>query len=38
MSEVGDRLDHHCRWMFPVIYFGVLLVTVWMAFLLLPPL
>ena len=38
MSEVGDRLDHHCRWMFPVIYFGVLLVTVWIASLLLPPL
>jgi hypothetical protein len=38
MSEAGDRLDHRCRWMFPVIYFGVLLVTVWMASLLLPPL
>ena len=31
MSEAGDRLDHRCRWMFPVFYFGILLVTVWMA-------
>jgi len=38
MSEAGNRLDHRCRWMFPVIYFGVLLVTAWMASLLLPPL
>jgi len=38
MSEAGDRLDHRCRWMFPVIYFGVLLVTIWMASFLLPPL
>jgi hypothetical protein len=33
MSEAGDRLDHRCRWMFPVIYFGTLLVVVWTAFL-----
>jgi len=31
MPEAGDRLDHRCRWMFPVIYFGALLVIVWMA-------
>jgi hypothetical protein len=31
MSEAGDRLDLRCRWMFPVIYFGALLVIVWMA-------
>jgi hypothetical protein len=31
MSEAGDRLDHRCRWMFPVFYFGALLVIVWMA-------
>ena len=36
MSEAGDRLDHRCRWMFPMIYFGLLLVIFWMAFLLLP--
>jgi len=30
-SEVGDRLDHRSRWMFPVIYFGGLLVLFWMA-------
>ena len=31
MSKDGDRLDHRCRWMFPVIYFGGLLVLFWMA-------
>jgi hypothetical protein len=33
MSEAGDQLDHRCRWLFPVIYFGPLLV-VWMSSLL----
>jgi hypothetical protein len=33
MAEAGDRLDHHCRWVFPVIYFGILLVIAWMAYL-----
>jgi hypothetical protein len=28
MSEAGDRLDHRCRWLFPLIYCGALLVTV----------
>ena len=32
MSEAGDRLDHRCRWMFPVVYFGFLLAIVWMAY------
>tara|TARA_R110000850_G_scaffold49672_16_gene122323 strand:- start:2566 stop:3675 length:1110 start_codon:yes stop_codon:yes gene_type:complete len=32
MSDVGDRLDHRCRWMFPVAYFGVLLAAVWLTF------
>lgn len=36
MSETGDRLDYRCRWMFPLIYFGFLLVIFWMAFFLLP--
>jgi hypothetical protein len=36
MSEAGDRLDHRCRWMFPMIYFGLLLVIFLMAFFLLP--
>jgi hypothetical protein len=31
MSEAGDRLDHRCRWMFPAIYFGALLLLFWMA-------
>jgi hypothetical protein len=34
MPEAGDRLDHRCKWMFPVIYFGALLVMFWMASLL----
>ena len=33
MSEFGDKLDHRCKWMFPMIYFGTLLVIFWMAFL-----
>ena len=33
MSDAGDRLDYRCRWMFPIIYFGTLLVIVWMIFL-----
>ncbi len=37
-AEEGNRLDHLCRWMFPMIYFGLILLTVWMAFFLLPPL
>jgi len=28
MSEAGDRLDYRCRWLFPVIYFGALLIVV----------
>ena len=31
MSEAGDRLDHRCKWMFPLIYFGALLVIFWMV-------
>lgn len=38
MSEVGDRLDHRCRWMFPMIYFGLLLVIFLMTSFILPPL
>ena len=30
-SEAGDRLDHRCKWMFPLTYFGALLVIFWMA-------
>jgi hypothetical protein len=31
MSAAGNRLDHLCRWLFPAIYFGALLVLLWMA-------
>jgi len=30
-SELADRLDHHCRWGFPLAYFGLTLVMVWVA-------
>jgi len=33
MSEAGDRLDHRCKWMFPLIYFGALSVIFRMVFL-----
>ena len=33
MSDAGDLLDHRCRWMFPMFYFGALLVIAWMAFM-----
>ena len=29
MSKAGDRLDHRCRWMFPAVYFGAMLVNFW---------
>ncbi len=35
-SEEGDRLDLRCRWIFPMSYFGLLLVAALMAFFLLP--
>jgi hypothetical protein len=38
MSEVGDQLDRRCRWMFPVSYFGGLLVTFGLAYFYVPPL
>ena len=31
--ELGDRIDHRCRWGFPLAYFGLLLVMVSAAFL-----
>ena len=31
LSDAGDRLDHRGRWMFPMIYFGALLVILWIA-------
>ena len=29
----GDRLDLHCRWIFPLVYFGSLAVLALIAFL-----
>lgn len=33
----ADRLDHRCQWIFPVIYFGLILLAALIAFFLLPP-
>ena len=30
--EAGDRVDRHCRWIFPLTYFGLTLVMVGVAF------
>jgi hypothetical protein len=32
-SLAGDRLDQHCRWIFPLAYFGSLVVIALIAFL-----
>ena len=32
-SGVGDRVDHSCRWIFPLAYYGLLLLFVAVAFL-----
>jgi len=31
-SDAGDRLDRRCRWIFPITYFGLILVMVGVAF------
>jgi nitrogen fixation/metabolism regulation signal transduction histidine kinase len=36
-SAKGDQLDRRCRWIFPLIYFGLILVMLFVAFFLLPP-
>jgi len=33
--ELGDRIDRRCRWLFPVVYFGLILATFAAAFLVL---
>jgi hypothetical protein len=33
MTEVGDRIDRHCRWVFPLIYFGLILFAFGVVFL-----
>jgi len=30
--DAGDRLDQLCKWLFPAIYFGSLLLLTWLAF------
>ena len=37
-GEAGNQLDHRCRWMFPVFYFGYILVITGISLFLLPPL
>jgi hypothetical protein len=31
-TATGDRIDRRCRWIFPVVYLGLLLLTVGLAF------
>ncbi len=31
-TATGDRIDRRCRWIFPVVYFGLLLLVVGLAF------
>jgi hypothetical protein len=31
--EIGDRIDRRCRWIFPLIYFGLIFVMFGVAFL-----
>lgn len=38
LVEEGNRLDRRCRWMFPMIYFGLILFIFWLAFFSLPSL
>jgi len=30
--KVGDRIDFHCRWIFPFTFFGIILVLLYVAF------
>jgi hypothetical protein len=32
-SEVGDRIDRRCRWIFPLTYVGLMLLMLGAAFL-----
>lgn len=31
-QEAGDRIDRRCRWIFPLAYFGLLGVMIWVTF------
>ena len=31
-TATGDRIDRRCRWIFPVVYFGLLLLVVGLTF------
>ena len=31
-SALGDRVDRRCRWIFPLVYFGLIFVMVVVAF------
>ncbi len=31
-TAIGDRIDRRCRWIFPVVYVGLLLLMVGLAF------
>lgn len=31
-QEIGDRIDHRCRWIFPLVYLALNCVIAWVAF------
>jgi hypothetical protein len=31
-TAIGDRIDRRCRWIFPVVYLGLLLLVVGLTF------
>jgi hypothetical protein len=33
-TSIGDRIDRRCRWIFPVVYLGLLLLVVGLTFIL----
>jgi hypothetical protein len=33
-TVLGDRIDQHCRWVFPAVYFGLILLSIGKGFIL----
>jgi hypothetical protein len=33
-AVLGDRIDQHCRWVFPAVYFGLILLSIGKGFIL----
>jgi hypothetical protein len=32
-TDLGDQIDHHCRRIFPALYFGLVIVTLGITFI-----